>query len=74
MPMTFIELTARCTAEERDALAWHLAMLRAKTTWETLRSATTVRRSDTPQTRRGASRAHGERPLMDIPPEGWKPR
>lgn len=38
MPLTFSELTARCTADERDELAWFLAMHRARKTWETLRS------------------------------------
>lgn len=37
MPMTFEELAKGCSAEERDALAWHLAMIRARKTYEALR-------------------------------------
>ena len=36
-PMTFNELTERCTPAERDELAWVLAMLRARKAWEALR-------------------------------------
>jgi hypothetical protein len=36
--ITFSELTANCTAKERDELAWFLAMHRARKTWEALRS------------------------------------
>lgn len=37
--MTFPELTRRerCTYDEADALAWHLAQLRARKTYEQLR-------------------------------------
>lgn len=38
-PHTFAELVRGCTAAERDALAWHLAMLRARETYEALKSA-----------------------------------
>lgn len=37
--MTFQELTAGCTPSERDALAWHLAMMRARKTYELLRKS-----------------------------------
>lgn len=35
--MTFDELVAGCTAEEREQLAWHLAQMRARKTYEELR-------------------------------------
>lgn len=35
--MTFGELTKGCTKAEIDALAWFLAMHRARKTWEALR-------------------------------------
>lgn len=37
MPMTFGELTRGCTPAEIDALAWHLAAIRARATYEALR-------------------------------------
>lgn len=39
--MTFDELclVVRCTPTERDHLAWHLAMFRARKTYEKLRKA-----------------------------------
>lgn len=37
-PMTFAELTNHCTPAEVDALAWQLATMRARATWEALRS------------------------------------
>lgn len=39
--MTFDELCrdVHCTPEERDQLAWHLAMFRARKTYEKLRKA-----------------------------------
>jgi hypothetical protein len=52
--MTFAELTSHCTPDEVDALAWQLANIRARATWEALRS-----------------RKHP--PMMELPPEGWKP-
>lgn len=36
-PMTFEELVAGCTDDEREQLAWHLAQLRARKTYEALR-------------------------------------
>ena len=35
--MSFEELVAGCTTDEREQLAWHLAMLRARRTFEALR-------------------------------------
>lgn len=35
--MTFRELVKGCTVAEIDALAWHLAMLRARRTYEALK-------------------------------------
>ena len=37
--MTFDELTKSCTPDERDQLAWHLAIMRARNTYEKLRHA-----------------------------------
>ena len=37
--ITFEELVAGCTADERDQLAWHLAMIRARKTYEDLKNA-----------------------------------
>lgn len=37
--MTFEELVKGCTPDEREQLAWHLAQLRARKTYEALRSA-----------------------------------
>jgi hypothetical protein len=37
--ITFAELVAGCTADERDQLAWHLAMIRARKTCEDLKNA-----------------------------------
>lgn len=39
MAVSFEELVSGCTAAERDALAWHLATMRAKSTYLTLRAA-----------------------------------
>jgi hypothetical protein len=36
-PMTFEELTKGCTPVEIDKLAWFLAQMRARSTWEALR-------------------------------------
>lgn len=36
-PMTFDELVKGCTDDEREQLAWHLAQLRARRTYEALR-------------------------------------
>lgn len=36
--MNFAELTSHCTPDEVDALAWQLATIRARATWEALRS------------------------------------
>jgi ABC-type branched-subunit amino acid transport system ATPase component len=38
--MTFEELVAGCTPDEREQLAWHLAQMRARRTYEALRKAT----------------------------------
>ncbi len=35
--MTFNELVAGCTPDERERLAWHLAQIRARTTYEELK-------------------------------------
>jgi hypothetical protein len=37
--MTFNELVAGCTPDEREQLAWHLAQLRARATYEALKEA-----------------------------------
>lgn len=37
--MTFNELVAGCTADEREQLAWHLAQMRARKTYEALKAA-----------------------------------
>ncbi len=37
--MTFEQLVDGCTADEREQLAWHLAMLRARRTFDALRAA-----------------------------------
>ena len=61
--MTFDALTRGCTTQERDQLAWFLAMYRARKTWEALRTppfATIVRRSATPRTKHAAFRARAE--------------
>jgi len=34
---------AKCTAEERDKLAWHLAMFRARRTYEELKQCPSTR-------------------------------
>jgi ABC-type branched-subunit amino acid transport system ATPase component len=39
--MTFDELVAGCTPEEREQLAWHLAQMRARKTYEALKDAKT---------------------------------
>lgn len=36
-PLTFEELVRGCSADEREQLAWHLAMIRARRTFERLR-------------------------------------
>jgi hypothetical protein len=36
--MTFTELTRNCSQEERNDLAWFLAMFRLRQTWEGLRA------------------------------------
>lgn len=38
--MTFEELVKGCTPREREQLAWHLAQMRARRTWEALRTST----------------------------------
>lgn len=35
--MTFQELVKGCSADEREQLAWHLAQIRARSTYEALR-------------------------------------